>query len=135
MKDLSNKNAFRLPKNRRLELEHYCRQYHAVKGRIIFLRGRISAKSYAEASSGRNREWSDKTGESAVELTRFEARIRPIERAIDMLDESVQYCVLENVTNGTSYDAMNAKHPMPVSRHEFYAEVRRFFYILSELRN
>lgn len=134
MKDLSKKNAYRLPKNRRLELEHYCRQYHSIKGRVIFL---LESRAMPSRTStpGRGKEWSDRTGETAVELTRLKARITPIERAIDMLDESVQYCVLENVTNGTSYDAMNAKHPMPVSRQEFYSEVRKFFYLLSELRN
>ena len=131
-KELSKKNEFWIPKERYLELQHFCRQYD------IWVRALTCIDSKAKKGE---HERVDGTFESNPTVTAAEAREYYISK-LDMIHDSaysiaepyVANCIIECVTRGSSYDQLNAKYMMPVGRNTFYKLCRKFYWKLSMIR-
>lgn len=132
--ELSKSSQFYLSKYRYLELKNFCLQYPTwIKAKAGLESRALKSRSIVE----RGDKCSD--GTSVERLTEaienFDRLIDIIQKALSACQHEIQAYVLWSVTEGLSYDNMYAqlKYP-PCSRHEFYRERRKFFYILNHIR-
>lgn len=134
--ELSQRNSFYLEKYRYLELKNFVRQYgkwrysmdtinYFPPGHFVeYLADRAQIDPVAACVEARN-VWGEK--------------IALVDRALSIAvsdRRELASMLLEAVTEGTSYDALEAQHGyMPVSRSEWYKLYRKFFWILDKLRD
>lgn len=129
--ELSRKNPYYISKHRYQELRHFCLQYdewaHEYAELDTTLRGmHISSKSISA---------SDPTERLVEKRLYFKERMELVEKAAAKTDSVLSGYILKGVTKGLSYDFMRARMDIPCCRENYYDAYRRFFYILSELRN
>ena len=135
MKDLSKKNEYYLPKERRLELEHFVKQYPMWKT----IERNIGMGLDVGTHLGVNfsKDWIDYTGDKATLRVMIQGKISKVDQALAIFDgePDLQNYIYENVIYGHSYDTLAAYKfaVMPVSRHEFYRQVRRFYFKLNSI--
>lgn len=128
--ELSEKNKYYVNKYRYLELKYRCLQYpdwnkayetihHMVANDLIFVR------------KGNTR--SDPVAKYILARDAYYQRMKPIEDAAVEADEELSRYILKGVTEGLSYDVMNANEQIPCSRDTYYDRYRRFFFILDKM--
>lgn len=132
--EISEKNPYYIPKHRYYELYHFCRQYpmwQKAYDSLVELSHRPEDLALFDTN-----EHGDPTARCAEAKEYYFSRMQMIGHAIEKIDpDGVLYgWLLMNVTENISYDAMDAKYGMPVSRDEFYKKRREFFWHLSKAR-
>lgn len=133
---LSEKNPYRLPKHRFLELQHFCLQYDDWKREVAKLNGLPAYSGIGEIRPS-SKGVSDKTGDIAVKLTKYTAKMDLVRSIIKLADDELSPYLFIGVTRGWSYDKMytNFGSLVPCSRAEYYKAYRKFFWLLSEARD
>lgn len=120
---VSESNASYISKERRYELVHFCKQYDEWKNEIK-----------KETELARPGEF-DPTGNKAVKLARLNGYICLVEEAAKQTSKDLFKYILEGVTHNKTYEEVRACMGIPCCRNEYYLLYRRFFYILSEMRD
>lgn len=130
--ELSKRNEWWLPKHRYYELKHFCMQYPEWKQARNEIRSlRVSDPiRMLEAS----RSFGRPTETIAERMTYFDRRIEMVERAAELTDACIGSYILLAVIRGVSYDVLYTTKPIPCCREIYYELYRKFFYILSGLR-
>lgn len=142
MKELSSNNPFYISEDRRLELEHFCKQYdtwfRAREGLFGLQKHPEKLNSYFDTN-----ELGDPTARCAMGIARYSKWIDMIDdslkEACNDVEDLVPYLMMA-VTGGVSYDFISNNvlafqgEVMPVSRKAFYWILRKFYWILSEKR-
>lgn len=64
----------------------------------------------------------------------FSNRMRMIEKCADVTDHVIGKYILKGVTEGLSYDTLNAIEQMPCCRDTYYILYRKFFWLLDKAR-
>ena len=130
--ELSKRNKFYVPPERYYELLHFVKQYPVW----------ISACTHLEAMAiRRDFDWvkgtdiSDPVAKVAIAKNSFQRKIDMVNQAAKNAGGEIWENILKGVIGGKSYDVMNANNPLPVSRDEYYARYRYFFWCLSKLRD
>ena len=131
--ELSYKNPYWIHKFRYYELKYYCRQYPMWKKAYDELDG--LSKRPMNLTSVKNGDISDPTAKTALAKEFYYNKMKIIEQAAIEADEELYSYILEGVTEGRSYDVMNAKEQIPCCRDVYYDRCRRFFYILSQFKD
>ena len=129
--ELSDKNEFYISKHRFYELKHLCLQYPEWKSalsRIKGLRARPTDIPILDKKHG------NPTEKAAFARVYFSNRIDMLEKAANRTDEVIGKYVLYGVTNGYSYDTVNANMNIPCCRDAYYHYYRKFFWILDKIR-
>lgn len=129
--ELSEKNKHRIYSHRYYELKHFCLQYPYWKEQLKKIAA-IDARTTEVCSSS---NVSDPTSRKAIARAYYTEKIALVEKAAKMTDETLAEYILLAVTTGTSYDKIYAGLDIPCSRQEYYKAYRKFFSILSHLRN
>ena len=127
--ELSDKNKYWIDKHRFYELKHFCLQYPTWKKALRTvegLKGR-SMDGVIVQTSGH----SDDTAHQAIVRAYYSDRVNMIEDAALKADSELANYILKGVTEGISFDHLNARLEIPCSRDDRY---RRFFWILSQSR-
>lgn len=143
IKELSLKSPYYISKERRLELEHFCKQYpewvKVVNGLNLI---------YHSTNEVKTTDISDATyiNARARALMRYTNKISFIDDALaasieDMIDiyhmqidyQAVYDAMLKLITKGGSYEKSDL--PNHISEYRYRELRRRFFYILSIRRN
>ena len=75
------------------------------------------------------------TGDEALERVALTGKIKMVIDCAELAGLDLSNRLLEGVTNGVSYDILNAWDRMPCAREVYYAMYRKFFYLLSAVRN
>ena len=130
--ELSPKNEHHIDKERYYELKHFCRQYKT------FVQARAALSGLAKRPADLalfSSEKGDPTERCAEARESFDKRITMIERAAQETDPVVGNYILEAVTEGLSYDVLNAKNVVPCQKDLYYKYYREFFWRLSKLRD
>lgn len=130
--DISKRNRYYLDKHRYYELKHFCLQYPQwirERAEISFVRASRPDRIYIP-STGLNRGSED----SAERLAWYDERIGMLERAAKEADPVIGIYILKGVVRDQSYDVLRANEPIPCCRDIYYELYRKFFYILSGLR-
>ena len=130
--ELSKKNDYRLEKHRFLELQHFCRQYPIWKKAREGLDG-LSKRPESLALAKTN-EYGSPTERCAEAMMYYDARIEMVERSVMMTDLQTYAYILKGVTEGLSFDILRAQTNIPCSKDEYYRLVRKFYWILNDIR-
>ncbi len=130
--EISKKSRYYLPKERYLELMHFCRQYPEWKRAYISSDGLTARRCETESVSGG--ALPDPTAETAMRKLYFRMRMEMVERAALEAAETMDKLMIESVTEGVSYECLNAMRGVPCGKDVWYVLYRRFFWILDKLR-
>ena len=130
--ELSPKNPYYLERHRYYELKHFCLQYPIWKKARAGLIGLAERPEGLEAAirSG----ISDPVPKIAEARIFYSDRIEMLEKAAKETDPVLWIYILHSVTQGLSYDKINAGTNVPCCRETFYILYRKFFWILNKLR-
>ena len=130
--EVSEKNLFWIEKHRYLELRQFCLQYptwQRAKAALIVRSGNPGSIAKTEG-----------TADSSVEkifyaICMYDYLIGKVEQAVSYCEPWAQKYVLKGVTEGCSYETMNAQDRLPCCRALYYKEYRKFFYALNKIRD
>lgn len=132
--ELSKKNPYYLQRERYLELKHFCLQYPTWKKASIGLDGLSKRPADLEMLSKTN-NLSDPTAKCAEARDYYIRRMQIVEDAAIATDEFFADYILKAVTEGYSYENLRTVHNIPCYRDYYYQMYRKFFWILSKLRD
>ena len=131
--ETSKKNPFWITKERYYELKHFCLQYlhwRKLVGTIGTIRGSLTDKPPVCPTN----DIPDPVMEAAAKREFYVKRIEMIENAAYSANSAIANELLIGVTQGVSYEILNARDPLPVSKDEYYKAYRKFFWILDKAR-
>lgn len=128
--EVTKRSPWYLEKHRYYELKHFCLQCPTWRKELTYLDGwsgqeHVVLKGYdtvrpSEVTASKRIFYSD--------------RIAMLEQAANDTDSLIGPYILEGILNEKSYDTLNALHRVPACRDVYYELYRKFFYILSNLR-
>lgn len=132
--EISEKNKYYIDKHRYYELKHFCLQYKEWKKAYAACNESIIFASAIEQGFSSNVH-SDLTAKYAIKKAHYAERIKLIERAALEADEFLYSYLLKAVTEGLSYTYLKTSMNIPCGRDMYYDRYRRFFWLLSEMRD
>ena len=130
---ISEKNKYWVSKHRYYELKHYCLQYKDWERSYIAIDG-LSAKALNQTVV-QTSEISNPTVKYAEAKIYFSNKMNMIEKAAEEADPELSCYILKAVTEGYSYDYLKTVLEIPCCKETYYQRYRKFFWILSELRD
>ena len=130
MRELSQKNPYYLPKDRYLEMKHFALQYEYWKQEVNSIDILGTAK-IERISSG----ISDPVWTAYQRRERYLRNMGMVEEAADATDDVLGYFTFLTATKGCTYENLKLMHNIPCCRKIFYDMLRRFYFILSDIRN
>lgn len=77
---------------------------------------------------------SDPTARCAIAKAFYLERIEMVEKAIIEADRELSGYLLKGVTEGLSFDILQARYSIPCSKDTYYDRYRRFFWLLDKAR-
>ena len=129
--ELSEKNEYYVEKHRFLELKHFCLQYPIWKEAYCSLDG-LSKRPTDLLIFSKTVE--SPTEKCAIAKQYYLERMTMIENACYQTDKELCSYILHAVTEERSYESLLQKYSIPCCREYYYKLYRKFFYILSKLR-
>lgn len=131
--NISFKNKYWIDKHRYYELKHFCLQYPFWKKAYAALDGELFPKSDMDKMPTGN--WhSDITAKQAIAKAYYGCRIKMVEQAAAEADYDLKDYILKAVTEDLSYANLKSRLEIPCGKDMYYDRYRKFFWILSELR-
>lgn len=131
--EVSKRNKFWIDRHRYYELTHFCLQYKQWRDVYLSLDGAARVIPECVPYSVTN-AYSDPTAKAAAAREYLGEKIVMVDKAAKMADPELADYILRAVTEGESYESIDAKCSIPCSRDTFYDRRRRFFWILDKLR-
>lgn len=131
---ISEKNKYYIDKHRYYELKHFCLQYKEWKRAYEACNEAIIFTSTIDKLPSTNMT-SDLTAKYALRKVQYAERIKLIEQAAKDADEFLYPYLLRAVTEGLSFTHLKARLDIPCGRDMYYDRYRKFFWLLSELRD
>lgn len=132
--EISEKNKYYIDKHRYYELKHFCMQYHEWKRAYSnCAESIVFASNLGHTQSGNSP--SDLTAKYAIRKAQYGERIQMIEQAAKEADDFLSPYILKAVTEGLSYTYLKTRLDIPCGRDMYYDRYRRFFWLLSDLRD
>ena len=131
---ISNKSKYYIDKHRYYELKHFCLQYNEWKKAYSSCCQSVMFASRYDKLPSDNMP-GDLTAKYAIKRAQYGERIKMIEQAAREADEFLYSYILKAVTEGLSYTHLKARLNIPCGRDMYYDRYRRFFWILSEMRD
>lgn len=129
--ELSEKNRYWIERHRYYELKHFCLQYpiwRKAREQLISLSHRpIDLALFSN-------EVNDSTERCAEARLYYTDRMRMIEQVAEETDYVLANYILRAVTEGISYELLNARYGIPCSKDYYYELYRRFFWLLNKAR-
>lgn len=132
--EVSKKNPYYLPKHRYYELKHFCMQYPIWKKAYVVLDG-LSKRPDDLSLFSKTGEHSDPTERCAEAKLYYRNRMEMVEQAAREADAGLAPWLIKGVTSGLSYTTLNANESIPYCKDTYYSAYRKFFWILSKLRD
>lgn len=129
---ISRGNPYYIEKYRYLELKNFCLQYPLWKSRYEAFDG--LCQRGADSSGRTQKEYQDPVGNAAASREFYYDRIFMLQRTADETDPVIGSYILLGVTQGVSYDALNARSPIPCCKDIYYELYRKFFWLLDKAR-
>lgn len=132
--ELSNKNKYWIDKHRHYELKHFCLQYPLWKKEYELLGVPSLSSSVADRLPSSNSH-SDPTAIYAMKKASYAEKIKLVEETVAEADRYLYEYLLKAVTEGLSYTYLKTRFKLPCGRDYYYERYRRFFWLLSNVRN
>ena len=131
---ISEKNRYYIDKHRHYELRHFCLQYPSWKKAYVdCVDGDIPMASIEGARQ--NDGLYDPTSARAITRAHYSKRMQMLEQVAKDADKYLWRYILKAVTEGLSYTYLKTKLGIPCGKDMYYDRYRRFFWLLSELRD
>ena len=131
---ISEKNKYYIDKHRYYELKHFCLQYNEWKKAYASCNESIIFASGLEKIPSTNLP-SDLTAKYAIKKAFYGERIKLIEDAVKEADDFLYPYLLKAVTEGLAYPQLKTRYDIPCGRDMYYDRYRKFFWLLSEMRD
>lgn len=131
--EISQKNKYWISKHRYYELKHFCLQYPEWKKAYSELCDEKLPLSMIETIATDNLP-SDPAIQRAMLKTYYSERIKLIENTALEADPCLQDYIIKGVSEGRSYTYLNTVMEIPCGKDMYYDRYRKFFWLLSELR-
>lgn len=129
---LSKKNKYYISNDRRLELEHFCRQYPEWRKAYISLENYgLKSPIMSEIHTD---DISDPTARVATLRVYYAERMKMVEDAANDAEPNIAKYILKAVTENLSYPEIKARLDIPCGKDMFYDRCRKFYWILSGKR-
>lgn len=131
--EISQKNKYWISKHRYYELKHFCLQYPEWKKAYSELCDEKLPLSMIETIATDNLP-SDPAIQRGMLKTYYSERIKLIENTALEADPCLQDYIIKGVSEGRSYTYLNTVMEIPCGKDMYYDRYRKFFWLLSELR-
>lgn len=131
--ELSLDNKYWIDRHRFYELKHFCLQYKSWKKKYEELSKFNIAYMFTGLPSPNTP--TDLTSKYAMKRAQYSEMIKMVERAAEESDEYLGDYILKGVTEGLSYTHLKSKLNIPCSRDTYYDRYRKFFWLLSSMRD
>lgn len=131
--ELSKKNKYWIPRHRYYELKHFCLQYPEWKEQYAYLSS-VTTPKLTDRVLNFIGGHSDPTEKCAERKIFYQYRIAMLEQVAVLTDKDLAKYILLAVTYGHSYTYLKTKLDIPCSKDTYYDRYRKFFWILSDLR-
>lgn len=128
--ELSKKNPYWIPKERYLELKHFVKGYWEYVNELRTLYG-LKGRSVIDAT-----KYKPLYLDSDVPYLTlyYEEKLNYIDKALSEVGGDIfGPIILWVIEEGSSYDKINTKCPIPCGRRQFYQMYRQFFWVLDKL--
>jgi hypothetical protein len=132
--EVSIKNRYYIDKHRHYELKHFCLQYPRWKKAYIDCLDHDMPMSMVEGVQDIGGLY-DPTATRAVTRSYYSKRMQLIEEVAKNADRYLWQYILKGVTEGVSYTYLKTKLGIPCGKDMYYDRYRRFFWLLSEIRD
>lgn len=126
--ELSNKNCYKLDKNRYYELKYFCFQYNEWVHQLETLDG-YSRTNYAQIEQN-NGTYGDRTYSTVVKREVYLNNIKLVNKVAIEVDEYLSKYLIKGITENLSYDILKVRFDIPCSRSVYYKKYRQFFALL-----
>lgn len=126
--ELSNKNCYKLDKNRYYELKYFCFQYNEWVHQLEILDG-YSRTNYAQIEQN-NGTYGDRTYSTVVKREVYLNNIKLVNKVAIEVDEYLSKYLIKGITENLSYDILKVRFDIPCSRSVYYKKYRQFFALL-----
>lgn len=130
--EISEKNKYWISKHRYYELKHFCLQYPLWKK--MYAVAEDSMKSASTELKSQTNEHSDPTAKYALAREYYSRRIVMVETAAKEADSELMEYIIKCVSEGYSYPYLKTCMDIPCSKDTFYDRYRKFFHVLSKIR-
>lgn len=125
--ELSKKNQYYLGRHRYYELKHFCAQYYEWKK---LMEAADSLSKVTNELVVTNTSHGDPTVKCSELREQYCNNMRLIEDAARDTDPVIGPYIFKHVTEGLSYEKLNAREQIPINKDYYYILYRRFFSIL-----
>ena len=132
--EVSEKNQYYLDRERYYELKHFCRQYHIWKKAYNALDGMSKRPDSLEAF-GKTNQISDPTGRCVEAREAYARKIEMVEKCAKEASPELASYILKYATNGDGYSVLKLRDRIPCCKEIFYDTARKFFWLLSKVRD
>ena len=131
---ISEKNKYYIDKHRHYELKHFCLQYPRWKRAYTDCLDCDLPMSMIEGSKQVSGVY-DPTATRATTRAYYANRMELLEQVAKDADKYLWHYILKAVTEGLSYTYLRTKLDIPCGKDMYYDRYRRFFWLLSEIRD
>ena len=133
--EISKKKPYHISKHRFYELKHFCMQYPEWKSEYdrlsIFAVGRpIGDLSGVKGVSG-----GDFVGERASRLADLSRKMELVRSVAVKSDDEIGWYIFMAVTEGLGFPVLKARYEVPCEKDMYYDRYRKFFFLLSGVRD
>lgn len=126
--EVSKRNPYALPKHRYYELVHFCLQYPEWKAEY----NRIMAYQKPRSNEIPSSRFDDPTSSAGLKLAAISEKIEKVETACFKADSILGNYILMSVTEGKSFEQLNAKYNIPCCKNYFYDKRRKALWLLNK---
>lgn len=132
--EVSLKNKYYIDKHRHYELKHFCLQYPSWRKAYIECLDSDIPMAMIDGTQQTDGVY-DPTSVRAVTRAHYSKRMQLIEQVAKDADRYLWHYILKAVTEGLSYTYLKTKLGIPCGKDMYYDRYRRFFWLLSEIRD
>lgn len=132
--ELSEKNKYWISKHRYYELKHFCLQYPEWKSAYLHA-GDINTFGSVIEFTPKSNQINDSTGNIATIRAYYRERMAIVEQAAINADSVLYQYILKAVTEELSYTYLHTKLDIPCGKDMYYDRYRKFFWVLSKMRD
>ena len=132
--EVSEKNPYFIERERYYELKHFCRQYPIWKKAYAALDGLSRRPADLELFNKPN-QTSDPTARCAEARASYLNKIEMVEKCAKEASAELYKYLMSYVTRGDGYSVLKMRDHIPCCKDVFYDVARKFFWLLSKVRD
>lgn len=131
---ISKKNKYWIDKHRHYELKHFCLQYPSWKKAYIDCLDCDISMAMIDGVRQADGLYNPVSTRSSTRAY-YSDRMKMLEQVAKDADKYLWHYILRAVTEGLSYTYLKTKLDIPCGKDMYYDRYRRFFWLLSEMRD